>query len=55
MAKGKHVRERRKVVYSRGLMDPEDFLRFVQWDSFTGDWKRLKLDDDDRGRWRLRS
>ena len=42
-----HSREKRALLYPRGVLAPEDFLVFVHWDSFVDDWEDLGLDDDD--------
>lgn len=45
--KSKRAREKRRLCYPGDKFSPEDFLNFVQWDSFVADWKSLGLCDDD--------
>lgn len=40
-------RMKHRLRYPEGELKPDDFKRFIQLGSFTGDWKRLKMNDDD--------
>jgi len=42
-----HQKERRTLVYPVAVFEPSDWLRFIQSQAFTRDWKAHGLTDDD--------
>src|ERR1035437_7860700 len=47
VAKDKRIREDRKVVYSRTMQRPEDWLHFVHFPYFVRRWREIRFGEED--------
>jgi len=52
MGEGHHRRKKATLRYSRHVLRPQDFVRFVDLDEFADDWKGLGFDEEE-DRWAL--